>query len=165
MTDEEFKIAVDSLRKSLEASSLTWIAKEVDETLRLGKPAVRTVIEEKEEASDVLHLPSVLTMGGEQNTSTRRKTTVPTTESYSQKEELGLILDAIERTAIATMDMQSYVITRIANRGGAVIPGQEISFEREGEISSSLPYQNQSDEKVQISNLRKAITLLRERAK
>jgi hypothetical protein len=165
MTEDEFQFAVDSVRKSLERSSLDWIVKQVDETLRLGKPAVRTVLEEERESPDTLHLPSVQIIGKAGTKPTRRKTTIPTTESYSKKEELGLLLEAIQRTAIATLDMQSYVLERVAIHVETATPDQEISFERDGTRSSSIPYENQTDAKVRIETLREAIGLLKEKAK
>jgi hypothetical protein len=163
MTEDELQLAVDSLRKSLERPSLDWIVKQVDETLRLGKPALRTVLEEEQESLETLHLLSVQIIRKAGMKPARRKTTIPTTESYSKKEELGLLLEAIQRTAIATLDMQSYVVGRVHVE--TATPDQQISFERDGTLSSSIPYENQTDAKVQIEKLRDAIGWLKEKAK
>lgn len=165
MTEEEIRLAVQSVRSSLAKSALSWILREVDETLRLGKPAVRSVLEEPEESPELLHLPSVANQEYVQKKPSRRRTTVPTTESYSAKEELTLLLDAIQRTAIATMDMQLYVVANVANRGESGTTKREIAFERDGEQSSTIPYNNQAQAETQLGRLREAIDLLRERAK
>ncbi len=165
MTEEEFDVALRSVRRSLEGSPLEWIVKQVDETLRLGKPVVRTVLEEEQESPETLHLPPAHTIGKPGRKPTRRRTTVPTTVPYSKKEELSLLLDAIQRTAIATLDMQVYVIKRVAIRGETSMPTQEISFERDGAHSSSIPYQNQADAGVEIEKLRRAIGFLKEEMK
>jgi hypothetical protein len=150
MTEGEFQLAVASVRKSIETSPLRWILKEVDETLRLGKPALRTVLAEKEESPDTLHLHSVLTIGRKEMNQGRRKTTVPTTEPYSKKEELSLLTEAIERTAIAALDMQSYVTKRMAIRGEAAMTDRGIFFERDGVRSSPFLDQTQNEAKLQI---------------
>jgi hypothetical protein len=164
MTEEELQIAVESVRNSLTKSLLHWVLREVDETLRLGKPTVRTVIEVNEESPDVVHLPSASMSGKLQRRQGRRSTVIPTTEAYSKKEELGLLLDAIQRTAIATADMQLYVVAKIARRGEPAVPERWITLERDGRPSSTIPYENQAAAEVQIASLRTAVHLLKERA-
>ncbi|WP_433966798.1 hypothetical protein [Tunturiibacter gelidiferens] len=163
MNEDDLLFAVRRVRESLAKSNLTWILREIDETLRLGKPAVRTVIEVQEDAPDLIHM-RVLTSAGEEKKAARRKTTVPTTESYSAQEELNLLLDAIERTIISSSDMQSYVMSNLADRDSKH-PYRGILFERDGEISSELPYGNRESALVEVDSLRQAIGSLRERAR
>jgi hypothetical protein len=158
MTEEELKLAVESVRKSLSGSSLNWILREVDETLRLGKPTIRTIVEVKQESEDLLYLPATSTEARRDVKPGRRRTTVPTTEAYTIAEQLALLLDAIQRTAVATADMQSYVLIEIANRGGSS-PAAQIIFERDGEPSSPISNEN----KLDADDLRYAVQMLRER--
>jgi hypothetical protein len=162
MTEEELKLAVESVRRSLSGASLNWILREVDETLRLGKPTIRTIVEVKQESEDLLYMPAASTGAGRDVKPGRRRTAVPTTEAYTTAEQLALLLDAIQRTAVATADMQSYVLIEIANRDGSS-PAAQIIFERDGEPSSSISNENKLDAVGRIDDLRHAVQTLRER--
>jgi len=164
MAEIDYELAVASIRKSLATSPLDWVLREVNETLRLGKPAVRTIEEAKEESTDAVHY-STLAQESQPRKQTRRKTKVPSTEAYSTKEELVLLLDSIERTAIATMDMQAYVIEDIAQRQGLSAPNLNIVFERDGQLSSPSFHEKQSPVVEQVTTLRHAIAELRSRAR
>ena len=117
-----------------------------------------------EEAPEIIQMRVLTEVAGKRKGSPRRKTTVPTTESYSSQEELNLLLDAIQRTVIAASDMQSYAIENLADRDNKH-SGRQIIFERDGELSSELPYDNRETSSVKVDSLRKAVTSLRERAK
>jgi hypothetical protein len=164
MNEDELRAAVESVRNSIEKSHLRWVLREVDETLRLGKPALRTVLEVDEESPEMVHLPAVTVTGRRPRKQVRRSTTVPTTDAYSPREELVLLLDAIQRTAIATAEMRSYVTEKIARYGGLVSPERKITFERDGRPSSTIQYEDQPAGKAPIAELGEAIRSLRERA-
>jgi hypothetical protein len=164
MNEEELLFAVGRIRESLATSNLAWILREIDETLRLGKPAVRTVFDHHQEVPEVIHMRVLADAPGKEKKAARRKTTVPTTESYSSQEELNLLLDAIQRTVIASSDMQSYIMSNLADRDSKH-PNRQILFERDGEPSSELPYSNRESSLVKVDTLRQAIGSLRERAR
>lgn len=163
MNEDDLRAAVASVRNSVEKSTLGWILREVDETLTLGKPALRTVVEVEEESPETVHLRSVTLTGRRPRKQARRSTTVPTTDVYSPQEELELLLDAIQRTVIATSEMQSYVRQKILGLGENAFADRRITFERSGRISSTIQFEDQSEQKGQISALLEAIRSLRKR--
>lgn len=164
MNEDELLFAVRRIRESLAKSDLAWILREIDETLRLGKPAVRTVFDLHQEVPELIHMRVLADVAGKEKRAPRRKTTVPTTESYSSQEELTLLLDAIQRTVIASSDMQSYIMSNLADRDSKH-PNRQVLFERDGEPSSELPYSNRESSLVKVSSLQQAVTSLRERAR
>lgn len=155
MTSQQLQIAIDSVRTSLQNSSLAWILDEVNETLRLGKPSIRTVTEKAQLVRDIFVVETAdefeFASGGPRS----RKTRVAATEPYTKPEELQLILDAIERTAIAAADMRAEIVKNLDKR---YREHPRIIFERNGQLAE-LNDLDSTD--VEVGRLRDAVHSLR----
>ena len=157
MSDAEITIAIDSIRTTLEERSLQWLSREIDDTLRLGKPALRQIVANVEQDADLVYMSEYGMRSGSPRT---RRTTVPTTEQYSRREELQLLLDAIIRTVVATQEMEGQVLRKISERMKIIDANPRIQFEREGATSPNLqPYSREIE--MQIDQLKATIKLLR----
>lgn len=106
MTDAEARPIITSLRQMLEERGLNWIVRGVDESLRLGKPTVRTIISEATRTVALVNEESTVTEESQDEVSKRRRIQVSTVKKYTNLEELRMLIDAIERTVVAVSEMR-----------------------------------------------------------
>ncbi len=139
MTETEERDAIRTLREMLgRYDYLTWIVRGVDETLKLGKPTVKTVNETRQvtvSSSD----DSPVLYRSQEEIGRRRRIEVATTEEYTSVEELRMLIDAIDRTVVAASQMRPQVMSSFNN-----LPSDssshidEVLFERDNNLSDPL---------------------------
>ena len=97
--DQAYSIILEALR----AHGLSWVAAQVQDQVRAGKPTTRMV------APRPAAVTGLFADELSQPRSPRRER-LAATEPYSPKERLGLALDALERAVIQTGDMEEEVM-------------------------------------------------------
>ena len=157
MTDDEARAVTTDLRQLLEANGLSWVARGVDESLRLGKPTRRTitsqggaergiVLEERPEAEH-------------EEGAKGRKVKVTGVVNHTIREELSMLIDAIDRTVVAVSDMRAETTAALAKVNSGDVPLTEVQFEREQEAGSPLrPSEAQPE---QLGSLKFSLAALR----
>ena len=165
MTPEESVEFIVSIRVALEAKDLTWLIREVDEAIRLGKPVMRSIVINKESLGDSSSLvieddSGVPVVSGAR---TRKKTRVPTTVGYSPAEQVELFLQAIERTVVAVQQMRSELSVTLS-KSEEQHPGiGGIRFEREGGLSTLISLR-EDEQSSSVQGVIDAIKMIRERS-
>lgn len=123
LTSDESEQIFTELEKILAKQEMSWVADQVNEQIRLGKPVQRE-IEEKE---------------GIANPSNRRKAkvTYPTTVEYLPNEKLDLLVNAIKAVVVDTALMEKELFKFFPSKEGQ--PKQIIFCEDEsGAIAHTL---------------------------
>lgn len=101
MTNAECETAFAELEEAVNKIGLQWVTTQVAEELRFGRTVTRKVSSRPDTPDE-----SVLESLDERR---RSKVRVSATRPYSAKERLLILLDAIERAAVATEEMESSV--------------------------------------------------------
>lgn len=109
MTNTECREAFNAVSAYLHESGLGWIVTQVLEQIRFGKPHLKRV----ETSADISPELVVEGLG-----SGRRRTreTLAATREYTAHEQLGVLLDAIERALISTSAMEDAVRSEFFGR-------------------------------------------------
>jgi hypothetical protein len=136
MTDDEARTITTTLRGNLEANGLSWIARGVDESLRLGKPTVRTIISQGGTEKGIVleegHGTEI------EEGAKGRKVKVTGVVNYTVREELKMLIDAIDRTVVAVSEMRVETTAALAKVNSGSVPLTEVRFEREQELGPPL---------------------------
>ena len=157
MTDDEARTITTTLRENLEANGLGWIARGVDESLRLGKPTLRTITSQggTDKGFVLEERPET-----EMEESTKgRKVKVTGVVNYTVREELKMMIDAIDRTVVAVSEMRAETTAALAEVNSGSVRLAEVRFEREQELSAPLgPSEAQPE---QLGTLKSSLAMLR----
>ena len=107
MTDKECLETYQRLVDILNQNRLAWVVAQVEEQIRLGKTTEKEIDTLKEgrgefELFTIEDYPSRLRKGP--------KATFPVTVDYQPPERLALLLDAVERVIVNTVDMENHLI-------------------------------------------------------
>jgi len=157
MTDDEARTITTTLRENLEANGLGWIARGVDESLRLGKPTLRTITSQSgTEKGFVLEERHEIEM---EESTKGRKVKVTGIVNYTVREELKMLIDAIDRTVVAVSEMRAETTAALAKVNSGSVPLAEVRFEREQELSPPLgPGEAQPEP---LGSLKSSLAMLR----
>jgi hypothetical protein len=95
--------AYDALRSALSTNNLQWVADQVSEEIRQGKTILKEV--------ETLREGPSLTIDDARTSRLQRgpRATLPVTVEYDACEQLGLLIDAIERAVVDTASMEAHL--------------------------------------------------------
>lgn len=121
MPERDPEAAYSILLEALRACGLSWVAAQIQDQVRAGKPTTRMVAPRAAPTLDRF---------ADEITETRRprRERLAATEPYSAEERLALALDALERAVIHTADMELEV-TKFFHSGAKTPP--LVTFEPE----------------------------------
>ncbi len=138
MTEIEAREVIQALREALgRHDDLTWIVRGVDETLKLGKPTVKTVNETRQVTVSSFD-DSPVFYRREEEIGKRRRVEVATTEEYTSVEELRMLIDAIDRTVVAVSQMRPQVVGSFNDLRSDSSSIYVVQFERDNNLSAPL---------------------------
>jgi hypothetical protein len=155
MSETECEQAYDQLVLAINDVGLLWLTNQVAEEIRFG----RTVTKQVAARPDI---PEDLLFEGLAEGHRKSKVSVSATRPYTSREKLGVLLDALEQTIVATHDMEAAVTHYVSKTAANWI---SILLVRTDEIAREpIQVGRQPDEKrsENISTLRRLIKSLRE---
>lgn len=128
MTDEQRTAMFDRLAKTMISAGLEWPLEQVQEEIRFGRRATKRV----RAAADVIS--TELTFSPEKRT---RRNTVnfAATRPFSPREQLELLINAIEQAVIATYEMETIIGDHVSRFGKRQAP---IYLVHEGESAEGI---------------------------
>jgi hypothetical protein len=109
MTDEDYQKTFEALRQMMLDSGLSWVVTQVDEEIRFGRTAVKRISVRPEPPEELALIELV------ERTRTA-KVNVSATRPYTKHEQLGMLLDALERTVGGINDMEEALRTYFAKQ-------------------------------------------------
>ena len=115
--DEAYSIILEALR----AHGLSWVATQIQDQVRSGKPTTRVVSPRPAPISGLFAEEVSQPRGS-------RRERLAATEPYSSQERLALALDALERAVVHTADMEEEVAKFFATERTAL---RRVAFEPE----------------------------------
>lgn len=127
MTDQEFKDISAVLVKSLEQSSFNWIVQEWKEEIVRGKPTSKSISELKHSLDD-----SSLTQLAVVQKGYSARESIVYSEPYAAKEELQILVEAIERGVHDTHIVAQGIFNSLLSNS------QEIDFSDDADGSSGV---------------------------
>jgi hypothetical protein len=98
MTESEAQETFLALITAMERSRLLWVIEQVRQEISLGKTSSKTLSVSPEEFG-ILPRPR------------KQRVKFLSTEEYSHKEQVLLVLDAIEQTVVASAEMQNEILS------------------------------------------------------
>lgn len=148
MTDEELSSTFDRLAKAIRTAGLEWPLAQVQEEIRFGRRATKQV----RAAADAFPEEVIFSSGKR----TRRKTvSFAATRPLTPKEQLELLVNAIEQSAIATYEMETTIGNHVARFGKE---GAAVHLVHEDENAEGIVIQ--SDDRVRQQNIAQLKRLL-----
>jgi len=106
MTPEECKKTFAELSSFMQESGLAWAVEDVESSIRLGKPEIKSVSLLKETDSEQWGLA---TEGRPQKRSPGKKVELTTNVSYSEREKLLMILAALKQVTTNVFDLENEI--------------------------------------------------------
>ena len=116
--------AYKELLEALRSCGLDWVARQVQDQVRLGKPTIKSVTPSQERQSDRFADNSQEASGS----GSRRKQKRSATEDYSASERLELVIEAIRTVIVDSFEIQDELINILNNKEPDMMP---IMFEPE----------------------------------
>lgn len=147
--DEAYTIILEAFR----THGLSWVAAQVQDQIRAGKPTTRVVSPRPTPVSwrfaEELPPPR-----------SRRRERLAATEPYSPEERLGLALDALERAVIQTADMEEEIVKFFATERPTP---SRVAFQPE-EFEDARPLElgaHDTSRRTALGRLRQVLAVLR----
>jgi hypothetical protein len=102
VTDHECELAFNELRAIMNDSGLSWAATQVIEEIRFGRTSRKSVRVRQETTEDAL-------FGDLVERSRTSRITVSATQPFTPKEQLSMLLKALERAVVEVHEMKDLV--------------------------------------------------------
>lgn len=135
MTDDEATLAHRALTNTLKENHLDWVVEQVSRQIRLGRPTRKRV---------------ALQEGWQLESGRRRaRTEFVSTVPYSHKEQLKLLVDALDHAVVSTAEMESFILKTL----GEGLEPLAIKFVPEGASEGSYAIDpNQVQDRITVAS-------------